>query len=130
MRLAIAVLLLIATTSCTDKAGKPKVSSQEFAAMCPVTIRGVDPDQKLAPYSIIRPEHVAKMSQAQPQYAGEIALLVELTPEGKSRLEHDPYNKKGAVLAIFCGDTELQRATVTEPMSGSIQIHLGDKSGT
>ena len=98
--------------------------------MCPVSIRGVDHDQKLAPYKIIRPEHVARMSQGRPEYAGEISVLVELTPEGRARLEHDPYNKKGAMLAVFCGDKELQRAVVTEPMSGSIQIHLGEKSST
>ena len=130
MRLAIAVLIALSVTSCSDKASKPKVSSDEFAAICPVSIRGVDPDQKLAPCKIIRPEHVAGMSQARPQYAGDISLLVELTPEGRSRLENDHYNRKGAMLAVFCGDTELQRAVVTEPMSGSIQIHLGDKSGT
>ena len=130
MKIALIFLLALTAMGCSEKPNKPKISSDEFAKICPISIRGVDPDQTLAPYKIIRPEHVARMSQASPQYAGELALNVDLTEIGKERFEHDPYNKRGAMLAIFCGDTEIQRATVTEHMSGSIQIHIGDKSGT
>ena len=129
----VLVLFLACATACSAEAERPLTSSQATAILtdaCPLYVRGVNSDGTLSPYPFIRPEHVASMLRAKPLYEGENALWVTLTPVGAKRM-HDQTAKSISVkMAVFCGDTELNRPLIVGPVSTSFRVFISDASGT
>ncbi len=113
-----------------DAAVQQHATSKMLTAACPLYVRSVESDGKLAPYPFIRPEHVASIQAAKPLYAGEHAMLVTLTDVGAKRMLEQTEHAIGRKIAFFCGKTELNQAVIHGPVSASFRVFVSDGDGT
>lgn len=129
----IAALFLTCATACSANNEHPISVAQATITLtdaCPLYVRAVDGNGTLAPYPFIRPEHVASMQRAKPLYEGENALLVTLTDAGAKRMHDQTANSIGSKMAVFCGETEMNRPVIVGPVSTSFRVFISDAAGT
>ena len=128
---ALAIIALCVVGCAREEAAAPKSATSEMlTTACPLYVRSVESDGKLAPYPFIRPEHVASIQVAKPLYTGEHAMWVTLTDIGAKRMLEQTKHAIGRKIAFFCGKTELNQAVIQGPVSMSFRVFVSDGDGT
>ena len=120
--------LAVFATACSSEA---ELAAQDqsvagFAASCSMSVRLADADGTVAPSPIIEPTHVAKIEPATPLNAGDRPVQVTLTPLGERRMQTHTRDKVGHSAVVYCGDKEVFRARIMEPLGGTFQVNLPD----
>ena len=126
----VACIIFLCLIGCSPKDSEKDQASRLLSTACPLYIRTVEDDGKLAPYPFIRPEHVASILPAKPLHKGEMALWVELTETGADIMLTKTKHSVGSKIAIFCGKEELNRPNINGPVAKSFRVFVSDKGGT
>jgi hypothetical protein len=136
MRTYAFLLGFIAATTGISTAAASGVRNERSAVNfvpkhCPMYLRHENNDRTLEPFPFIRPEHLVSISLARPLYPGNKAIWIQLTPAGSERLFRETQGFVGSRIAIFCGNNELERATLVAPIKASgFRVDLPDRSDT
>jgi len=100
-----------------------------FAATCSLSVRLADAQGVVAASPIIEPTHVAKIEAATAIAPGDHAVMVKLTPLGERRMQMHTRDAVGQSAVIFCGEKEVTRARIMEPLGSSFQVNVPEGFG-
>jgi len=100
-------------------------ASRVLMAQCPLYVRDILIDGRPAGIPFIRPEHIARLDAASKSYPEESpGMLVTLTSDGEEQMRRHSEQSSGRTVAVFCGSTEISRATIHPPVGNPFKVEL------
>jgi preprotein translocase subunit SecD len=127
--LLLSISIIVVLSGCSKQ--QPRQASTadvDLTKICPIYARHEKPDGSLEPFPFIRPEHIASITPTKPWYKGESAAWVELTDIGAERMYRETKDAVGTRIAFFCGNKELERATLQGSIKKGFRLTLPEKS--
>lgn len=131
LRTSSLALIVFFVAACSNPASGPELSSEaqtdEFLALCPLSVRPVNADGSVQAFQIVGPEHVASFHGDRAHTEGELAVFVLLNEEGNRRMLRFTEGHVGDKVAVFCGDHETSRPEILEPFSSPFRVVIADE---
>jgi hypothetical protein len=128
----VTVLIAASMTACAGTEGEGSASTPEelraFLDACPLAIHAVNSSGETQDFSIVRPEHIASFRVGATYAKEELALFVHLSEEGDGRMLRYTKQNVGGLVAIYCGDDEMYKATILEPYSSPFRVAFSGES--
>lgn len=124
LRVCSPLALCLAGCGSDSAAPAAEQSTAQFAKSCALSIRIADDAGVVSTTPIIEPEHVASIAPATAIEPGERAVVVTLTPPGERRMFAHTRSKIGQQAVVYCGDLEVFRARIMEPLGNNFRVNL------